>query len=775
YDSRFGFNFWEELRANTSILATIDDHEVINDFAGGANADTDDRFRETEGLINDTELFENGMQTFQEYNPLRDEFYGDVGDKRFNGERKLYRSENYGNDAAVFVLDTRSFRDDALDGPENFLDPGDRLEVLEQSLTEDRTLLGSVQLLDLKQDLLDAENNGVTWKFVMVPEPIQNIFPGINTDAFEGYGKERTEILKFINENSIDNVVFVAADVHTTFVNNLTYQEEANGEQIATSAFEITTGAVAFEQPTGELLANIFLGGNSELQTFYNSLPIAPDTDDIVNDKDDFVKNLVNDNLLTPLGFDPLGLNNNLLQAEGLIDATLIQGDYFVGHTYGWTEFDIDPETQQLKVITYGIEAYSEDELLSDTDTIISRQPTIMSEFIVNPRVNNSFPKTVNGTDEADIIDSVDPDNGFDFNGDNQILFAGSGDDFVDVAVAVGNNIINLESGDDIVFAGGNNTLNGGLGEDTFFVGTGEGNNTITGGESADDFVIVTDEQDLPINPNIITDFNQVEGDKLSLLNTSFDYSDRSSDWNIIKENNDTIITVFNQPVAIINNTDADSLTADAFFFSHTNNSESPVDSITDENDSIPITEDEKEPVTDNNEPINNTESPVDNNQPIPFQQSDNEGEIFDLREFAGRQVEADFLVSRSAVFDNFVGFYEIDDLTGTIDGLSPGERGYKEAALSRKVEEIGLEVENNETASFTNLLTGGSIYAPFIIVKATPETMRKSSPIYFPFLGANRDKKDRIRLLDENVYGFEDSRDFDYNDLIIETTLTVI
>ncbi|MDJ0844634.1 MAG: phytase, partial [Crocosphaera sp.] len=434
YDSRFGFNFWEELRANTSILATIDDHEVINDFAGGANADTDDRFSETEGLINDTELFENGMQTFQEYNPLRDEFYGDVGDERFNGERKLYRYSNYGSDAAVFVLDTRSFRDQGLDGPENFLDIGDRLEVLNQSLTEDRTLLGSVQLSDLKQDLLDAENNGVTWKFVMVPEPIQNIFPGINTDAFEGYGNERTEILKFIDENSIDNVVFVAADVHTTFVNNLTYQEEPEGEHIATNAFEITTGSVAFDEPTGEILGNIFTAGNTESEIFYNSLPIAPDTDDIINDKDDFVKSIVNDNLLTPLGFDPLGLNNNLPQAEGLIDATLLQGDYFVGHTYGWTEFDIDPDTQQLKVITYGIEAYSEEELLLNSDSILARNPKIVSEFIVNPTVNNSFPKTVYGTDNGDIIDSVDPDNGFNFNGDNQILFAGLGDDFIDVS-----------------------------------------------------------------------------------------------------------------------------------------------------------------------------------------------------------------------------------------------------------------------------------------------------------------------------------------------------
>ncbi|ACB52843.1 phytase [Crocosphaera subtropica ATCC 51142] len=766
YDSRFGFNFWEELRANTSILATIDDHEVINDFAGGANADTDDRFSETEGLINDTELFENGMQTFQEYNPLRDEFYGDVGDERFNGERKLYRYSNYGSDAAVFVLDTRSFRDDALEGPENFLDTGDRLEVLNQSLTQDRTLLGSVQLADLKQDLLDAENNGITWKFVMVPEPMQNIFPGINTDAFEGYGKERTEILKFINENSIDNVVFVAADVHTTFVNNLTYQEEPEGEQIATNAFEITTGAVAFEQPTGEILGNLFTAGNASLQTFYDSLPIAPDTDDLPNDKDDFVKQAINNVLLNSLGFDPLGLNNNLPQAEGLIDATLIQGDYFVGHTYGWTEFDIDPETQQLKVITYGIEAYSEDELLADIDNITSRQPKIVSEFVVNSTVNGSFPKTVNGTDNDDFIDSVDPDNGFNFNGDNQILFAGLGNDFIDVTFAPGNNIINLEEGDDIVFSGSNNTLNGGEGKDTFFVGTGGGNNTITGGENADDFVIVTDEQDLPIEPNIITDFNPSQGDKISLLNTSFDYSDRGSSWNTIQDNNDTVITVFDQRVAILKNTDADSLTSDNFFFSNTNNNNNNV---------TPITEEENEPINTDNSNATNSDPIIENNDPNNIPQSDDQGELFDLREFVGRQVQADFLVSRSASYNNFIGFYEIDDLTGRIDGLTPGEEGYQEAALSRQVSAIGLQVEDNETANITEFFTGGSIYAPFMIVKGTPETLRKSSSIYFPFLGANKDNKDRVRLLAQNVFGFEDSRDFDYNDLIVETTLTVI
>jgi len=34
YETRFGLNTLGDLRTSTSILATIDDHEVINDFAG---------------------------------------------------------------------------------------------------------------------------------------------------------------------------------------------------------------------------------------------------------------------------------------------------------------------------------------------------------------------------------------------------------------------------------------------------------------------------------------------------------------------------------------------------------------------------------------------------------------------------------------------------------------------------------------------------------------------------------------------------------------------
>ncbi len=278
----------------------------------------------------------------------------------------------------------------------------------------------------------------------MLPEPAQNLFPGINVDSYEGYLNERAEILSFIEENDIDNVVFVAADVHMTAVNNLTYQEVPFGEQIATSVFEVTTGAVAVDSPTGKLLGNLSIAEEPDLAEFYNSLPVAPDTDDIVDDRDDFVKQAINDTLLTPLGFDPLGLDDNLPQAEGLIDAertshgfeetsnpvsSLIQGDYYVGHTFGWTEFDIDKETQQLRVTTYGIEPYSEAELLANPNEIIDRTLQIVSEFVVNPVLDRVF-----GTPEDDFLEvGLTPD----FEGENNSVFAGEGNDLIDLSASL--------------------------------------------------------------------------------------------------------------------------------------------------------------------------------------------------------------------------------------------------------------------------------------------------------------------------------------------------
>lgn len=68
-----------DLRASTALFTTIDDHEVVNDFAGGAAVSSDSRFDTTGKLINETQLYRDGLKAFSEFNPLKDVTYQTPG------------------------------------------------------------------------------------------------------------------------------------------------------------------------------------------------------------------------------------------------------------------------------------------------------------------------------------------------------------------------------------------------------------------------------------------------------------------------------------------------------------------------------------------------------------------------------------------------------------------------------------------------------------------------------------------------------------------------
>ncbi len=393
YSSHSGMNTLADLRASTSVFVSIDDHEVANDFSGAADVSSDSRFASDPAgtLINDSALYNHGMQGFFEYNPILNNVYKDTGtDPRMDGEFKLYRQRTMGSDAVFISLDTRSFRDPGLPTVANPLDQAEVTNYLITSLTANRTILGARQLANLKTDLLAAQANGVTWKFIGIPEPVQNLGVVGASDRFEGYAKERTEVLKFIEDNRISNVVFITADIHGTVINNLEYQELTTTgiKHIATSAFEISTGSVAFDKPfgptilglassipvdaTGTTLSDAFFStvGVPDLLTF-KGLPLAL--------RDTALKGLI-DKQLVPLGYTPVGLEDSGL------DVTLLAGGYTALNTYGWTEFEIDAKTQKLLVTTYGIPAYNTTDLSNDLNNILARTPSIISQFEVMPK-----------------------------------------------------------------------------------------------------------------------------------------------------------------------------------------------------------------------------------------------------------------------------------------------------------------------------------------------------------------------------------------------------
>ena len=92
YSSHLGFNWLAELQATTSVLSTIDDHEVTDDFAGGAPPASDPRFTGQPGdFINETPLYANGLQAFNEYNAIANRTYSGTGSDLFDGAPDLYR------------------------------------------------------------------------------------------------------------------------------------------------------------------------------------------------------------------------------------------------------------------------------------------------------------------------------------------------------------------------------------------------------------------------------------------------------------------------------------------------------------------------------------------------------------------------------------------------------------------------------------------------------------------------------------------------------------
>ncbi|MEQ1622474.1 MAG: alkaline phosphatase D family protein [Methylococcales bacterium] len=365
YSESAGLNTWAELQSSTSVWATIDDHEVTDNFIGYADVSTDSRFNaDVPGtIINDSTLYKNGIQAFVDYNPIQSLVYENAGnDTRSDGKVKFYRYQTYGDDAALMLLDSRSFRDPGLKGGIKPLSTN--------------TLLGRRQLQELKDDLVDAEKKGITWKFIAIPEPIQNLGGAGAEDRYEGFAGERAELLQFISGHNINNVVFITADIHGTLVNNLAYQSLGAKGAIhhQTEMWEISTGAVAYSEPLGPSI--ISLANNYGLPWLMSSQDFAQLSQ---ARQESYALSLV-DLLLGLGGFDAIGLNGSR------IDAELLAGQYASTTTFGWTEFQVDADTQVLEVTVWGINAYRKPVSQDDLAQISQQQPRIVSQFRVKPK-----------------------------------------------------------------------------------------------------------------------------------------------------------------------------------------------------------------------------------------------------------------------------------------------------------------------------------------------------------------------------------------------------
>ncbi|MFT5889046.1 MAG: alkaline phosphatase D [Zhongshania sp.] len=192
-------------------ITVWDDHETTdNSYKDGAN-----NHNEGEGEWSARKA--QAIQAYFEWMPIRPPTID---------EESIYRAFSYGDLADFIMLDTR------LEGRiKQLANPAD------PARAEQRDLLGQTQKDWFKHKLGTAQN---TWKFVgqqvmfaqLQVLELQRLLPGvptedfspliaINMDQWDGYPTEREEILDFVEDNAIKNLVVLTGDIHSSWANEL--------------------------------------------------------------------------------------------------------------------------------------------------------------------------------------------------------------------------------------------------------------------------------------------------------------------------------------------------------------------------------------------------------------------------------------------------------------------------------------------------------------------------------------------------------------------------
>lgn len=162
---------YRSLRASTSLLATWDDHEVVNDF----NPETIDAAK-----------FATARAAYFEALPLR---------RHETEPDRLWKSVRWGDTAEIFVLDGRGERKPStrLNGlPHQYLSPAQ---------------------FDWFKAALKAST--AVFKIIMNSVPITDFgFSAFTGDGWLSYSQQRTAILEWVEDEAIEGVLWVSGDHH---------------------------------------------------------------------------------------------------------------------------------------------------------------------------------------------------------------------------------------------------------------------------------------------------------------------------------------------------------------------------------------------------------------------------------------------------------------------------------------------------------------------------------------------------------------------------------
>lgn len=195
FRANFRYNMLDEnvrkFQAEVPVLAQWDDHETTNNWYPGEQLLGDDRYKVKSASL----LAARARQAFWEYTPTRSSV-----------RNRIFRKISRGPLLDLFFLDLRSFR--GANSPNRQAERG-----------PETAFLGTKQIAWLKRQL---KSSNATWKFICSDMPIGLIVgDGKNFEASSngdgpvlGREHEIADLLRFIKQQDVKNIVFITADVH---------------------------------------------------------------------------------------------------------------------------------------------------------------------------------------------------------------------------------------------------------------------------------------------------------------------------------------------------------------------------------------------------------------------------------------------------------------------------------------------------------------------------------------------------------------------------------
>ncbi|HWT94769.1 MAG TPA: alkaline phosphatase D family protein [Solirubrobacteraceae bacterium] len=183
-----------------------DDHEVQDNWSGG----------EADGGLTPVKQYSAARKR-----AARKAFYESNARFAGNNGQRLYRSFKFGKTVELFVTDQRSYKADQ--------PCGDAVAPACAELPQPRAFLGRTQMGWLKDGLGASK---ASWKvianelMIMPTKVLGDAF--YQFDSWQGYPREREELLEHIRARGVKDVVFVTGDIHTFIAGDVRTAAGAN-------------------------------------------------------------------------------------------------------------------------------------------------------------------------------------------------------------------------------------------------------------------------------------------------------------------------------------------------------------------------------------------------------------------------------------------------------------------------------------------------------------------------------------------------------------------